>query len=132
MIPDVEPLAKSSFWETKLSPNELFDFDPPPPPPALHVGTTFLRGVGWLQQGPACDAYWPRMRRFGPVSTVVGKTWLTQSRHCAPIRTLVHPYFFFYMGPLANDGVLGAISNFPTSPPPWGPASEDLSVCRPP
>ena len=36
-------------------------------------------------------------------------------RHCMSIRTQVLYHFFFYMGPLTNDGVQGAISKFPRS-----------------
>ena len=32
MVSDVQPLVKSSFWETKSSANEFFDFDPSSPP----------------------------------------------------------------------------------------------------
>ena len=36
---DIGPLVKSAFWETKLFPNECFDFDPST---LLCLGTTFL------------------------------------------------------------------------------------------
>ena len=44
MVSDVYALVNSSFWETKLSPNEFFDFDPSSPP---YLGTTaFFLGGG--------------------------------------------------------------------------------------
>ena len=65
----------------------------------------------------------PRKRRFGPVCTAVGKTWLAYSRQCASIRTIVQgnlsrATFFFSMHPPTNGGVLDSISWFPVLPPP--------------
>ena len=52
--------------------------------------------------------------RFRFVCTTVGKSWLAYSRHCALIQTRSHSTFFFNIDLLTNDGVLGAISKFPT------------------
>ena len=42
VILNVYPLVKSSFWETKLSPNDFFNFDPSDP---LYLGTAFWHGA---------------------------------------------------------------------------------------
>ena len=51
MISHVQPLAKSSIWDTKVSSNEFFEFDPSPMVllPLLH-GTTFLGGSIFLRR----------------------------------------------------------------------------------
>ena len=41
---------------------------------------------------------------IGPVSMVVGKSWLAYSCRCASIQTQVLLHFFFHMDPLINEG----------------------------
>ena len=54
-------VVNSSFWETKLSPKEFFNFNPSAPPPPPHLGTAFfgggVQGRGGIQNLVGLDGH---------------------------------------------------------------------------
>ena len=58
---------------------------------------------------------------FGPVGTVVGKTWLACSCHCVSIQTQVPFTFSFYMNPMTNDEGPGCYLRLSKIGPAMGP-----------